>query len=76
MEDKKGSEEERKFLHDISNHLLVAHGMGSFVDKVVKGSFDKQSKEYQRSQKTIDAIDKIIVLVKNRREAVYGQVSD
>ena len=27
--------EERKFLHDVSNHLLVAQGMGSFVNKVM-----------------------------------------
>lgn len=67
---------ERIFLHDISNHLLVAQGMGTFVNRVVKKNFDEDSKEAQRSQKVIDAIDKIIVLVKERRECLHEVSND
>lgn len=69
-------EEERKFLHDISNQLLVAHGMGNFVAKAVKGAFPEDSKECQRSDKAMAAIDKIIELVKDRREHLIAESAD
>ena len=68
--------EERKFLHDVSNHLLVAQGMGTFIDNVVKDNFDGESKEVQRSEKVMKAIDKIIELVKARRENLHEVSSD
>ncbi|MFT6173304.1 MAG: hypothetical protein ACJAQY_003310 [Bacteriovoracaceae bacterium] len=70
MEEKNGNEGERKFLHDISNQLLVAHGMGNYVNKALKEVFDEDSKERQRSEKAMMAINKIIEMVKERREVV------
>ena len=76
MEAKSANEEERKFLHDISNQLLVAHGMGSFVNKVLKEAYAEDSKEYQRSEKTMIAINKIIELVKDRRNLLHSESDD
>lgn len=76
MDSNKGNEEERVFLHDISNQLLVAHGMGTYVNKAMKGSFAEDSKEFQRSEKTMIAINKIIELVKARRDVLHGESSD
>lgn len=68
--------EERKFLHDVSNHLLVAQGMGSFVNKVMNENFAEDTKEAQRSKKVMDALDKIIELVKARRECLHSVSND
>tara|TARA_Y100000590_G_scaffold469529_1_gene658027 strand:+ start:490193 stop:490423 length:231 start_codon:yes stop_codon:yes gene_type:complete len=68
--------EERKFLHDVSNHLLVAQGMGSFIDNVIAGQFDEDSKEAQRSKKVMNAINKIIELVKERRDNLHAVSKD
>lgn len=63
--------EERKFLHDISNHLLVAQGMGDYIDGVIDNNFDEDSKEAKRSKKVVGAIKKMIELVKERREKLH-----
>ena len=68
--------EERKFLHDISNHLLVAQGMGSYIQKVVNENFDEESKEVQRAAKVMTAVDKIIELVKERRDNLHSVSND
>ncbi len=74
MDEKMGNDEERKFLHDISNQLLVAHGMGTYVNKVLKEAYAEDSKEFQRSEKTMIAINKIIEMVKERRDAVHASM--
>ncbi len=67
---------ERTFLHDISNQLVIAQGMGSFVLGTVKKrteeANDLESKELIRMEKTIKAINKMIDMVKERREVVKG----
>lgn len=68
--------EERKFLHDVSNQLLVAQGMGAFVDGVISGQFEEDSKEAQRSKKALKAVDKIIELVKERRDKLHEVSKD
>lgn len=68
--------EEKKFLHDVSNHLLVAQGMGSFIDNVISEKFEEDTKEAQRSKKVMAALDKIIVLVKDRRDKLHEVSSD
>ena len=69
-------QEEKKFLHDVANQLLVAQGMGSFIDNVIKENFDGESKEVQRSEKVVKAIDKIIELVKARSENLQQDSND
>jgi hypothetical protein len=76
MDDDKENKEERVFLHDMSNQLLVAHGMGTYVNKIMKEKFPEDSKEFQRSEKTMIAINKIIELVKDRRDNLYAESND
>ena len=69
---------ERKFLHDISNQLVIAQGMGSFVLSALereKGN-DPDCKELIRIRKTVTAIDKMITMLRERREIVKGMMSE
>lgn len=64
--------EERKFLHDLSNQLVVAHGMGSFVLKQFEKREDETDpKEFERLKKSITAVEKMIDLIKERRSILY-----
>jgi hypothetical protein len=58
---------ERKFLHDLANHIVVAHGMATFVLRTIKANPSVEPKEIERLEKSIDAINKITELLKNRR---------
>ena len=59
--------EERKFLHDISNHIVVAHGMATFALRAIKENPNVGEKEVERLEKSIDAINKMTVLLRERR---------
>ena len=51
---------ERTFLHDISNQLVIAQGMGVFVLKTIQAQVSEknlpESKELVRMEKTMKAI--------------------
>jgi cob(I)alamin adenosyltransferase len=59
--------EERKFLHDISNHIVVAHGMATFALRAIKENPNVGEKEVERLEKSIDAINKMTELLRERR---------
>lgn len=61
---------ERGFLHDISNQLVIAQGMGSFVLSSISKKENEDSKELQRMQKVMKSVDKMIDMVRGRREVV------
>lgn len=63
---------ERKFLHDIANHLVVAQGMSSFVMKAAKENRPLEEKDIERLQKTIDAIKKMTEQLKERRAILHS----
>jgi len=63
--------QERKFLHDVSNHLLVAQGMGSFLERSLLKNETVSEKEKERMEKVQGAIKKIIDLVKERRTYLH-----
>ncbi len=68
---------ERKFLHDISNQLVVAQGMGNIALKKFKESeadAPVDQKAIERLEKSVKAIDKMIVLVKERRHVLHSLV--
>jgi len=69
---------ERKFLHDISNQLVIAQGMGSFVLSALERekANDPESKELIRIKKTVAAVDKMITMVRERRDVVKGMMGD
>ncbi len=64
--------DERKFLHELSNQLVVAQGMGSFVSRALVLGEPVTEKEIERMQKTIGALEKMIHMVRDRREELYN----
>ena len=64
---------ERVFLHDLSNQLVVAQGMGGYVLGRLKKREDVDPKELTRMEKTVKAIDRMIVMVKDRREVLRAE---
>ena len=62
---------ERKFLHDIANHIVVAHGMSNFVLKTIKESKPIGAKDIERLEKSIEAINKMTALLKERRTLLH-----
>lgn len=65
--------EERKFLHDLSNHIVVAHGMASFVLRVIKDNPGIETKEIERLEKSIAAINKMTELLQERRSTLHAR---
>ena len=68
--------EERKFLHDISNHLVVAQGMGSFLKKALSKNEAVGEKEKERCEKVNKAVIAIGELLKERREVLHARTKD
>ncbi len=66
--------EERKFLHDISNHIVVAHGMATFVLRSIKENPNIETKDVERLEKSLEAINKMTDLLKERRSVLVGRV--
>jgi cob(I)alamin adenosyltransferase len=64
--------EERKFLHDISNHIVVAAGMVNFAHRVLKTNPTVEAKEIERLEKAMDAIAKMTEKLKERRELLHS----
>ena len=63
---------ERKFLHDIANHIVVAQGMSSLVLKVIKENKNVDSKEIDRLEKAVEAINKMTALLRERRGLLHS----
>lgn len=64
--------QERKFLHDLSNHIVVAGGMLNFAQRVLKDNPSIGEKELERLEKAHVAIDKMTELLKARREILHS----
>ena len=63
---------ERKFLHDISNDVVVAQGMCMSVLKKLRDNRPLEEKDTERLEKTIDAINRITKQIKERRTVLIG----
>lgn len=63
---------ERRFLHDISNHIVVAQGMASLVQKTLKDNPNVGHTELDRLGKAIDALKKMTEELKERREILHS----
>jgi hypothetical protein len=75
MSDEKVKEhvsDERKFLHELSNHIVVASGMLNFAHRVLKDNPTVEPKEIDRLVKSMDAISKMTELLKARRETLHS----
>lgn len=70
---------ERKSLHDISNQLVVAQGMASFVMKAIKKKVEageEFTKEMERLEKVLASVGKITTIVQERRELLHSMSED
>ena len=63
---------ERKFLHDLANHIVVAHGMSSFVHRAIKENKPLEEKDVNRLERAIEAINKMTALLKERRTILHS----
>jgi len=63
---------ERKFLHDISNQLVVAQGMSSFLSKALKENDTVGEKEKERMEKVIKSVKSMIEMLKERRAILHS----
>lgn len=63
---------ERKFLHDIANHIVVAHGMSNFVLRSLKEHNSIEAKDIDRLERAIEAINKMTALLKERRTFLHA----
>ncbi len=73
MADEQYIKEERTFLHDVSNHLVVAQGMANYTLGKIKAEKPEDAKEVVRLTKAVKAIEEIINLVKARREKIKSE---
>jgi Ribonuclease G/E len=64
---------ERKFLHDIANHIVVAQGMGAIVLRSIKNNSYVDAKEVERLEKSIAAINKMTELLNDRRTVLHSK---
>jgi len=62
---------ERKFLHDIANHIVVAHGMSNFALRAMKENRPLEAKDIDRLERAIEAINKMTALLKERRSLLH-----
>ena len=65
--------EERKFLHDVSNHIVVAHGMATFVLRTIKDNAAVDKREIERLEKALVAINKMTELIHERRAILHAK---
>lgn len=65
--------EERKFLHDLSNHIVVSQGMVNIVLKSLKDVPGLDIKTIERQQKALDAMNAQISLIKERRNILHSR---
>lgn len=63
---------EREFLHDISNHIVVAQGMTNFVFRALKENKPAEAKDIERLEKAIEAISKMVTTLKERRALLHS----
>ncbi|WP_127715187.1 hypothetical protein [Halobacteriovorax sp. HLS] len=65
---------ERKFLHDLSNQLVVAQGMGNIALKKITSDDDQIVDQgiIDKLEKSLRAVDKMVVLVKERRTNLHS----
>lgn len=63
---------ERKFLHDVSNYLVVAQGMSSFLQKALTQNDGVGQKEKERLEKVVASVKKISEAVKERRDYLHS----
>jgi len=63
--------EERKFLHDLSNHIVVAQGMTNIVLKLLKDSDSVEDAIIEKQEKALNALNNQVRMIKERRTLLH-----
>ncbi|WP_372653321.1 hypothetical protein [Halobacteriovorax sp.] len=65
---------ERKFLHELSNHIVVAQGMGAIALRGLQSSGDEcvDPSVIEKLEKSMNAMNKMIGVVKERRAILHS----
>lgn len=64
--------DERKFLHDLSNKLLVAQGMSAFVARSLKNGQAPTEKDLSRCEKLLDSVSEMTKMLQERRAHLHS----
>jgi hypothetical protein len=67
---------ERKFLHDLSNKLLIAQGMSTFVSRRLAKNEGVEEKDLERCEKLMKSIKDMTSLLVSRREVLHQLSED
>jgi hypothetical protein len=67
---------ERRFLHDLSNMLLISQGMASFVKKKLNDNPETDSTIIDKLDKSLNAMDRMIDSIKEHRALLHQINSD
>ena len=65
--------EEREFLHEISNHTSIAHGMINIVLKKLKAGEEFDEKMLIKQEKALKALTEQMKLMKERRNLLHSR---
>ena len=68
--------EERKFLHDMSNKLLIAQGMSTFVVRTFKKNESATEKDLSRCDKLLQSVSDMMEMIQERREHLHSLSKD
>ena len=63
--------EERKFLHDLSNHIVVAQGMTNIVLKLLKDADGVDEAIVEKQEKALNALNNQVRMIKERRTLLH-----
>ncbi len=70
---KESALEERKFLHDVSNHIVVAHGMTTIVLRTLRDNPNVEAREIERLEKALAAVNKMTEAIQERRAVLHAK---
>lgn len=62
---------ERKFLHEMANYILIAHGMTTALQKSLLENKTIDEKEIERFEKALIGINKMTTALKERRSYLH-----
>lgn len=63
---------ERKFLHDLANHIVVAHGMLTLLQRSAEEGKTLDEKDAERVEKAMAAVTRMSTLLKERRVTLHS----
>jgi hypothetical protein len=66
-------DQERKFIHDVSNRLAIAYGLLDLVVASAKESLPMPQAHLDRVEKALASLEKMRTLIKERRAEIIAE---